>query len=110
MKIGGIGALLPGYEIEWERVIDACKNRRIIQCTVLKKTRGGFRVKLGKSTYGFLPALQVPFECQTSDKFVGIDIPAKVVKADRHHPLTVSGLVDPSVLQSHRAVWYLGQT
>ena len=95
---------------EWERIVEAFEKEEIIQCTVLRKIGGGFRVRLGETIKGFLQDSQAPFESQTPEEYVGMEIPVKIVKLGRHRSIVVSGKYaelkpDPE-LKAREADWH----
>ena len=94
---------------EWEKIVEAFEKEEIIQCTVLGKTRSGFRVKLG-AIMGSLPNSQAPFESQTPEECVGMEIPVKVIKLPYNLSIVVSGKyaelkLDPEI-KAREADWH----
>jgi ribosomal protein S1 len=72
------------FEKAWDRVQECEKSGEIVTAKVAERVKGGLVVDLG--IRGFVPASHVGNgRLKNIDKFVGTDIPLKVLEVDRQH-------------------------
>jgi ribosomal protein S1 len=72
------------FEKAWDRVQECEKSGEIVTATVTERVKGGLVVDLG--IRGFVPASHVGNgKLKNLEKFVGTEIPLKVLEVDRHN-------------------------
>ena len=72
------------FEKAWDRVQECQKSGEIVTATVTERVKGGLVVDLG--IRGFVPASHVGNgKLKNLEKFVGTEVPLKVLEVDRHN-------------------------